>query len=205
MNQMIDPSTTATGLLSSHNIIPQQTFHPAENAASMQNSAQNLSRSFAATSSCNVRKSAVMKQIQKDQRRQQSNPPRPPVNNLDITSNSIGAPHQIPQSTGLMFQSEKRNPNHSLLSTGQLLHPSQVGGYLLPGSTGNFLPAHPQNTQQFVFYPINTINPSQPVQLGLHNDQFETNESFQYLHMLNTSNPNIMMQQYNTQSYPGKT
>ena len=31
------------------------------------------------------------------------------------------------------------------------------------------------------------------MQLGLHNDQFETNESFQYLHMLNTSNPNIMM------------
>ena len=143
MNQMIDPSTTATGLLSSHNIIPQQTFHPAENATSMQNSAQNLSRSFAATSSCNVRKSAVMKQIQKDQRRQQSNPPRPLVNNLDITSNSIGASHQIPQNTGMMFQSEKRNPNHSLLSTGQLVHPSQVGGYLLPGSTGNFVPAHP--------------------------------------------------------------
>lgn len=72
----IDPSTqvaTANGLLSSQNVIPQQTFFLAaapENAISLQNSAQNLSRSFAATTSCGARKSAVMKQIQKDQRRQ---------------------------------------------------------------------------------------------------------------------------------------
>ena len=45
------------------------------NAMSLQNSVQNLSRSFGAppaTSSCGVRKSMVMKQIQKEQRRQQS-------------------------------------------------------------------------------------------------------------------------------------
>ena len=53
------------------------------NAMSLQNSVQNLSRSFGAppaTSSCGVRKSMVMKQIQKEQRRQQSSNSRSAAN-----------------------------------------------------------------------------------------------------------------------------
>ena len=93
------------------------------NAVSLQNSAQNLSRSFGAppgTSSCGVRKSMVMKQIQKEQRRQQSSNSRSgmPLTAATHTPIEDTSYYFLPSSQQVMT-ADLRKPHHSFYATGE--------------------------------------------------------------------------------------